>query len=184
MSIALLLKLLISALTTAVIAGVVWWARKHPNRSKEYPEQQRMPKFVPAVGWLFLVVGSLMGLLSFATDDVPLGAKISSVAIVLGGVAFLLMYCNLYVAVRDFEVAFRSVLGNEHVIAYTDIAEYRQQMLKGMPFLMVKSVHGVKLNLNISTYDMAPLARAIDFHQVTGRWPVRVDVHGLSPEPR
>jgi hypothetical protein len=179
MSIALILKLLISALTTATIAGVVWWARKHPNRSKEYPEQQRMPKFVPAVGWLFLVVGSLMGLLSFATDDVPLGAKISSVAIVLGGVAFLMMYRNFYVAVRDFEVAFRSVLGNEHVIAYSDITKYSVQMMKGMPFLTVKSVHGATLNLNISTYDMSPLMRAIDFHRVTGNWPVRVEVSGL-----
>jgi len=183
MSITLVLKLLISVLTTVTIAGVVWWARKHPNRSKEYPEQQRMPTFVPAVGWLFLVVGSLMGLLSFATDDVPLGAKISSVAIVAGGSAFLMMYRNFYVAVRNDEVAFRSVLGNEHVIPYSDIAQYRQQMLKGMPFLTIKSVHGVTLNLNISTYDMSPLLRAIDFHQVTGRWPVRVELSGLSPEP-
>jgi hypothetical protein len=178
MSIALILKLLVSALTTATIAGVVWWARKHPNRSEEYPEQQRMPKFVPAVGWLFLVVGSLMGLLSFTTDRAPLGAQISSVAIVLGGVAFVLMYRNFYVAPRDFEVAFRSVLGNEHVIPYSEIAEYRMQMLKGMPFLTVKSVHGVTLNLNISTYDMSPLMRAIDFHQVTGSWSARVEVSG------
>jgi hypothetical protein len=178
MSIALILKLLLSVLTTAAIAGVVWWARKHPNRSKEYPEQQRMPKFVPAVGWLFLCVGSLMGLLSFATSDAPLGAQISSVAIVLGGVAFVLMYRNFYVAPRTYEVAFRSVLGNEHVIPYSEIAQYRMQMLKGMPFLKVKSVHGVTLNLNISTYDMTPLLRAIDFHQATGHWPVPATVPG------
>jgi hypothetical protein len=54
-----------------------------------------MPKFVPAVGWLFLAVGSLMGPLSLATADVALGAKISWVAmiswvaILLGGVAFV-----------------------------------------------------------------------------------------------
>jgi len=88
------------------------------------------------------------------------------------------MYRNFYVAVRDYEVAFRSVLGTEHVIAYSDIAQYRVQMLKGMPFLTVKSVHGVTLNLNISTYDMTPLLRAIDFHQVTGTWPARIEVSG------
>lgn len=105
------LKILLSVLTTAAVAGVVWWARKHPNRSKEYPQQQRMPKFVPAVGWLFLAVGSLMGLLSFATADVALGAKISSVAILLGGVLFVLMYRNFYVVPRTYKVVFRSVLG-------------------------------------------------------------------------
>jgi hypothetical protein len=118
-------------------------------------------------------------MLSFATDDVPLGAKISSVAIILGGLAFLMMYRNFYVAVRDYEVAFRSVLGNEHVIAFSDITKYSVQMMKGMPFLTVKSVPGAMLNLNISTYDMSPLMRAIDFHQVTGNWPVRVEVSGL-----
>ena len=40
----------------------------------------------------------------------------------------------------------------------------------------VKSVHGVKFSINASAYDMSPLLRAIDFHQVTGRWPVRVEV--------
>jgi hypothetical protein len=38
MSSALLLKVLPSVLTTAAVAGVVWWARKHPNRSREYPQ--------------------------------------------------------------------------------------------------------------------------------------------------
>jgi hypothetical protein len=176
MSIALLLKLLLSVLTTAAITGVAWWARKHPHRSQESPQQQRMPTFVPAVGWLFLVVGSLMGLLSFATSDAPAGAQISSVAILAGGVAFPGMYRNFSVAVREVEMAFHRALGTEHVIAYRDITQYRVQIMKGMPFLTVTSVHGATLNL--STDDMTPLLRAIDSHQTTGPWPIRVEVPG------
>ena len=86
------------------------------------------------------------------------------------------MYRNFYVAPRAYEVAFRSVLGREHVFAYSDIAHYSVGTLKGQQFLTVKSIHGVKLSLNMSAYDMTPLLRAIDFREVTGRWPVRPEV--------
>jgi hypothetical protein len=72
------------------------------------------------------------------------------------------------------------VLSNEHVIPYSEITQYRVQMLKGMPLLTLKSVHGITLNLNISAYDMTPLMRAIDFHQATGEWPVPATVPGRS----
>lgn len=176
MSIALILKLLITMFVTLSIAAVAWWARKHPNRSKEYPERVRMPKVIPIVGWLFLCVGLLMGLLSFLTPDAPLGARIASAAIFVGGMAFVAMYRNFYVTPRAYEVAFRSVLGTEHVIPYSDITHYSLGMLRGQQFLTVKSIHGAKLSINASAYDMSPLLRAIDFHQVTGSWPVRVEV--------
>lgn len=60
-----------------------------------------------------------------------------------------------------------------HLIAYSDIAHYNVGTLKGQQFLTVKCVHGAKLSLNMSAYDMTPLLRAIDFREVTGRWPVR-----------
>ena len=60
-----------------------------------------------------------------------------------------------------------------HLFAYSDIGHYTVGTLKGQQFLTVKSVHGVKLSLNMSAYDMTPLLRAIDFRDVTGRWPVR-----------
>ena len=176
MSTALLLKLVLTAFATLLIAAIAWWARKHPNRSKEYPEQVRMPKVVPFVGWLCLSVGLLMGLFAFASARAPLGARIASVAIVLGGVAFVAMYRNFYVAPRAYEVAFRSVLGKEHVLPYSDIAHYRVQVMKGQPYLTVKSIHGVRLSLNIRAYDMTPLLQAIDFHEATGRWPRRAEV--------
>ena len=87
--------------------------------------------------------------------------------------AFLTMYRNFYVAPRAYEVAFRNVLGKEHVLPYSDIAHYRVRVMKGQPYLTVKSIHGVKLSLNIRAYDMTPLLQAIDFHEATGRWPVR-----------
>lgn len=176
MSLALVLELLITAFITVSIAAVAWWARKHPNRAEEYPERVRMPKVLPIFGWLCVCVGLLMGLLSFFTPGAPLGARIASVAIFVGGLAFVGMYRNFYVAARDFEVAFRSVLGTEHVMAYCDIVDYSSGVLRGQQFLTVKSVHGVKFSINASAYDMSPLLRAIDFHQVTGRWPVRVEV--------
>ncbi|WP_258006423.1 hypothetical protein [Arthrobacter sp. AFG20] len=176
MSTALILKLTIATFATLLIAALAWWARKHPNRSKEYPEQVRMPKAVPFVGWLFLSVGLLMGLFAFASARAPLGARIASVAIVLGGMAFLAMYRNFYVAPRAYEVAFRNVLGKEHVLPYSEISQYRVRVMKGQPYLTVKSIHGVKLSLNIRAYDVTPLLQAIDFHEATGRWPGRAEV--------
>lgn len=173
MSTVLILNIFITVFTTVAIAAVAWWARKHPNRSKEYPERVRMPKVLPIFGWICVSVGLLMGLFAFTTDRAPLGARIASVAIFLGGMAFVAMYRNFYVAPGAYEVAFRSVLGKEHVLAYSDIAHYSIGMLKGQQFLTVKSVQGVKLSLNVSAYDMSPLLSAIDFREVTGRWPVR-----------
>ncbi|WP_240898797.1 hypothetical protein [Kocuria sediminis] len=122
---ALVLDLLITAFVTLSIAAVAWWARKHPNRSEEYPERVGMPKVLPIFGWLCLCVGLIMGLLSFFTPDSPLGARIASVAIFVTGMAFVAMYRNFHVAARDFETAFRSVLGTEHVMAYSDTTARR-----------------------------------------------------------
>ncbi|MGF4044712.1 hypothetical protein ACX800_13840 [Paenarthrobacter nitroguajacolicus] len=181
MSTELILKLVIGALVAVLLAVGAWWARKHPNRSKEYPEQVRLPKVVPFIGWLFFVFGLLMSLVSFAYAPSPLGSRITAVAILLGGLAFVLMYRNWYVAPRAHEVAFRTVLGKEHVVPYSDIAHYRVQVMKGQPILTVKSVNGAKLSLNLRTFDVTPLMTAIDFHKVTGRWPARTDVVGGSP---
>ena len=95
--------------------------------------------------------------------------------------AFVAMYRNFYVAPRAHEMAFRTVLGKEHVLLYSNIAHYRVQMMRGQPFLTVKSNDGVGLTLNIKAYDMTPLMRAIDFHEATGRWPGRAEVSAETP---
>ncbi|YCK81616.1 hypothetical protein M1D89_21520 [Arthrobacter sp. D3-18] len=181
MSTELILKIVIGAIVAGLLAVGTWWARKHPNRSKEYPEQVRLPKVVPFIGWLFLGFGLIMSLVSFSYAPSPLGSRITAVAIFLAGLAFVLMYRNWYVAPRAHEVAFRTVLGKEHVVPYGEIAHYRVQVMKGQPILTVKSVHGAKLSLNIRTFDVTPLMTAIDFHKVTGRWPARADEVGGGP---
>jgi nicotinamide riboside transporter PnuC len=173
MSMALILNIVLTVFTTVSIAAIAWWARKHPNRAKEYPERVRMPKVLAIFGWICLCVGLLMGLLAFTSARAPLGARIASVAILLGGMAFLVMYRNFYVVPGAHEVVFRSVLGKENVLSYSDITYYNLGTLKGQQFLMVKSSNGIKLSLNVSAYDMTPLLRAIEFREVTGRWPVR-----------
>lgn len=184
MSAAVILKFVIMSCAALFIAGIVWWARKHPNRSKQYPEQVRMPKVVAFIGWLFVCVGAIMALVAFTSEDAddPIAFRIASVAIVVGGVAFVMMYRNFYVAPRAYEVAFRSILGREHVLAYSDIVYHRVVAMNGQPILTVKSADGVKLSLNIRTFDMSPLLHAIDFHEATGRWPGRAEarIDGLE----
>ncbi|MET4059436.1 hypothetical protein ABIB35_000967 [Arthrobacter sp. UYP6] len=174
---ALILKYIILTCVTLGIAGLARWARKHPNRSKEHPERVRVPKIVPIIGWLFLTVGLLMGLLSLATPDMPLGAHIAAWCIFAGGMFFLVMYRNFYIVPGAHEVAFRTaVFGSEHVLPYSDIARYSLRASYGQQILSIKSIHGTRLSVNIRTFDVAPLLRAIDYHQVTGRWPDRVEV--------
>lgn len=170
-----LLEFLLTASTTLFIGTIVWWARKHPNRSKEYPERVRMPKVVPVFGWVIAGFGILVGLWAWPSSDGQLGARIASLAMLLGGLAFVGMYRNFYVTPRQYEVAFRSVLGKEHVLPYRDIVHYRVATTKRQPFLTIKSNRGVKLSLNINAFDMTPLLRAIDYHRATGRWPVPAD---------
>lgn len=175
MSTALILNIVITTLVAVLIAALSWWARKHPNRSREYPEQVRMPKVLQIFGWICVCLGLLLGLFAFTSARAPLAARIASVAIVVGGMAFLAMYRNFYVAPRAYEVAYRTVLGKEHVLIYSNIAQYRVRMMRGQPFLTVKSKDGVSFTLNIKAYDMTPLMQAIDFHEATGRWPGRTE---------
>lgn len=35
-----------------VVPAGVWWFRQHPNRSKRYPNRQRMPRFMAVLGWI------------------------------------------------------------------------------------------------------------------------------------
>ena len=172
---AVVLKYIILICVALGIAGIARWARKHPNRSKEHPERVRMPKIVPIIGWLFLTVGLLMGLVSLAAPNMPIGALIAAVSIFAGGMLFVIMYRNFYITPSANEVAFRTVFGSEHVLPYSDIASYSLRTAQGQQSLSIKSIHGTRLSVNIRTFDVAPLLRAIEFHQVTGRWPDRVE---------
>ena len=175
MSTATILQIAITTGVTVFIALISWWARKHPNRSKDHPERIRPPKVVPGVGWLFVAVGLLMGLAALSIEDPEIGMVISSVAIFAGGLMFLWIYRKVYVAPRQYELAFRKIFGPEHVLPYSDIVDYRMQRMKGQPFLWVRFANGVKYSLNVNAFNVAPMMQAIDFHRATGRWPMPVD---------
>ncbi|MCC3265136.1 hypothetical protein [Arthrobacter gengyunqii] len=160
---------------TLAIAALAWWARKFPNRAKDYPERVRMPKFIAFIGWLFVVVGLLIGIWAFTWPEGPLDARIASAAILAAGIGFIAMYRNFYMVTGPYQVVFRSVLGKEQVIHYREIVHYSVYRLRGQQFVDVRSVHGVKLSMNTTAYDLRPLLRAIDYREATGRWPVPVD---------
>lgn len=166
---------LLTAVTLSVTA-LAWWARKHPNQAKEHPERVRMPKVIAFLGWVFTGVGLLLCVASWTSSGGALGARLTCVGFVLVGLAFLAGYRNFYVAPRQYEVAFRTVFGREHVVPYRDIAKYHVTVGRGQRILTIRSVHGPRLSVNIRTFDVSPLLRAIDYHQVTGRWPAQVDI--------
>lgn len=179
MSTGTILQIAIPTGMTVSIALISWWARKHPNRSKDHPERIRAPKVVPTVGWLFIAVGLLMGLAALSIEDPEIGMVISSVAIFLGGLMFLWIYRKVYVAPRQYELAFRKIFGPEHVLPYSDIVDYRMQRMRGQPFLWVRFANGVKYSLNVNAFNVAPMMQAIDFHRATGRWPMPVNAVNL-----
>ena len=169
MSAETVVKFVIIACAVLLIVAIRWWARKHPNRSKEHHDRRRMIKIFPVFGWLFVIVGSVMFLFAVLTNENVSGASVGCGAIVVIGTGFLLMYRNFYVAPRDYEVAFRTMLGKERVITYTDIDRYSAMP----PFVYIRSTKGGKLNLTTNIYDMTPLLRAIEIRDATGHWPVR-----------
>lgn len=169
MSAETVVKFVIIACAVLLIFAIRWWVLKHPNRSTDHLDRRRMIKIFPIFGWLFVIVGSVMFLFAVLTNDNVSGASIGCGAIVLIGSVFLLMYRNFYVAPRDYEVAFRTMLGKERVITYTDIDRYSAMP----PFVYIRSATGVKLDLNTNIYDMTPLLRAIEIRDATGHWPVR-----------
>lgn len=178
-----MVKILIVVAVLILVAAAVSRLRGHINRSPQHPERQRMPRLVPIVGALFVTIGLLLGLAAFTEQDrfgMLLPMRIAAVLIALGGIAFFVMYRNFYVAPRADEVAFRTVLGREAVIAYTDIVDYRTRAANGQLLLMVRAASGSKLRVNLRLYDMSPLLRAIEFQQRAGRWPLRGEAVGSS----
>ncbi|WP_146116793.1 hypothetical protein [Microbacterium sp. MYb64] len=175
---AVVVKVLIVLAVLILVAAAV--SRMRGRRSVG-PVRQRMPVFVPLVGALFVALGGLMALASFTENNVdgmlwPL--RIASVAIVLAGVGFLLIYRNFYVEPRVDEIAFRTIWGREAVIAYADITDFSVQASGGQFRLTVRGSSGPRLRLNPRLFDVSPLLRANEFRQHNGRWPLRGEMHG------
>lgn len=168
----------------AFAVALGWWVRKYPNRSKEYPERIRMTKVIMLTGWICIGIGVLVGLVGLTTKTDILPPRIIGAGTLLFGLILLGVYRNFYIVPREAEIAFRTVLGQEHVISYSDIANYEFGRVNRQPIVSIKSIHGVKLGLNTSIYDVSPLLRAIEHHQETGRWPARGEVLAQKqPDP-
>lgn len=163
----------------AAIAGwlaveAAHYARAHPNRDRRDPRRLRLMKIMPIVGWTFVALSIPMILISDASrDEDRVGMAIASFAILGGGVVFLVMYRNWYVAFGDEEVTFRTLAGVTRSFRYPDIAEYSIARSDQGPMLTVRTASGVRLRLNIRMYDAAPLLAQLRFHQATGRWAIR-----------
>lgn len=180
MSTVALTKVALLIVVVALVPAVVWWMRRHPNRSKQHPDRQRMPKLVAVVGWMLLVVGVLMSLVAFTSSDAddPTAFRIASVAILFGGVLFLMMYRNWYVAPERDAVHYRTLMSREDRIVYSDIVDYRMAEANGQPKLRIRASSGAELALNPAMYDMSPLLAAIRFKEARGRWPLPGELPG------
>ena len=134
-----------------------------------------MPKLIAVSGWSFFGLGILIGLGGLAADE-PLPPSIAGAGMLLVGLGFLGAYRNFHIEPRPYEIAFRTAFGREHVLPYSDIASYQISYMNRREYLQIKSIHGVKLGLDIAIYDVSPLLRAIEHHKATGRWPGRGEV--------
>lgn len=170
-----MLKFVLFGAALLFVGIVVRRAFMRPNRAKGRPERIRMPKLVLIIAWVLLGLGLFMSLLAFGSGDMrdPVPFRIASVAMVAGGLLFLLMYNNWYLAPGRDEIAFGTIFGVSKVIRYSDIATYRTVDRGGQRMLFVKSSAGTKLSVNLAAYDVSPLLAHIEFHRLNGRWPVR-----------
>lgn len=169
------MMIIIAVVCIALTTAITWWVQ-HPNRSKKHPGRIRMPKVIMVSGWFFVGLGVLIGLVGFTTDDEPLPPTIVGAGFFLIGLAFLRAYRNFYIEPRPSEIAFRKAFGREHILPYSDIASYHMMYWNRREYLQIKSIHGVKLGLDIGIYDLSHLLRAIEHHKATGRWPGRGEV--------
>lgn len=184
---AVVVKVLLVVAVLILVAAAVSRLRGRVNRSAQDPEQQRMPRLVPVIGALFVACGLLLGLASFTEHDawgMLLPMRIASVLIALAGIAFFVMYRNFYVAPRADEVAFRTVLGREAVIAYSDIVDYTVKGTGLQLVLTIRAASGPRLRLSLRLYDMSPFLRAVDFRRQNGRWPMRGETVGFPGRGR
>lgn len=148
------LRALLNVLIGIFVTLVGWWVVKHPNRSKKHPGRTRLPKIIPIVGWMLIVVGAFFGLITLAIPDPEIGMYVSAIAMFVGGILFTLMYRNFYVAPETDAVHFRTILGKEQVIEYRDIINVQAYEMRGQPYVRVTGSNGAKLELNPQMYDL------------------------------
>jgi hypothetical protein len=172
------LRIVIYAAVALFVLGVARYARKRPNRAKDHPDRVRLPKIIPVIGWLFVIVGGLMGLASLAASEGTdlLGMRIASVAIIGFGVFFLVMYRNWFIEGQAEQITHRTSLGRLQTIAYRDITEYRVIPVQGRQMLTVRATGGRKLQLNVAMFDVTPMADFLRLKAERGRDPLPAEL--------
>lgn len=179
-----LLRPAVPLLAAAILTVMGLWLTRRTSRLRHRPERaRRMPVMMPVIGVLFLVVGALMSAVVFG-EDMPLGARITALGLLAAGVMFLVFHHNFFVDAGPDELRWRTVLGRDRVIRYSDIVEYRSVVEYGQPKLIVKSATGAKLRINPGMYDVDGLLAQIRFHQEHGRWALRGELPLRPADPR
>lgn len=161
-----------------LLAGVIAapWARRfraNPHRASGHPERLRQPR---AVGWIG--AGQIvLGVVLAATSEMvaPEGGAwmlvLAGALVVAVGAWMVMLYARWYLVLRKDSFTFRDSLGRVRTVRYQDIAEYRARVHRGHRYWTIRSRDGVRVSLSRRIFDLAPLERAIAFHQQTGSWP-------------
>lgn len=158
------LKAVLIAIAVALLLVIVARAfrRVKPSPVKAASRRQRMPVLFGLIGAVLLAAGFVMALASFASrythDLLPM--RIAAVALFVAGLGTLLAYRNWYLETGSDAVRYRTVLGREKRIAYSDIVECQTVKSAGRERVIVRSRDGHKLSVDARRYDMSPVITA------------------------
>lgn len=164
-----LLDVTLNALIGLMVLGFGAWAATRPSWAKKFPDRQRMPSFISIIGWVLLIVGALMTLLSIGIEaSERTGPLIAGSCIFLGGFFFVMMRRNFYVQLEADRVRFRTVLGREKQIMYHDITTFVRYEQNGQPMMKVRAREGTKLDISTRIYRMDPMLAYLRTHPAPG----------------
>ena len=144
----------------AIGAGVVLlirYARKNPHVSREDPEIQRMPRFVPYLAWPVTAVGAGLILLAFAGSTDPrdiLPMQAGGAVIFLAGGYLVLLYRNFYVRVTKTEIETAGVLGSVRRIAFRDLESLATYTQNRHRMIKIRGIDGTRIKLSSTIYDV------------------------------
>lgn len=177
------LKLLIVAVIIFAVSLYARRVKRNPNRDKRDPNKMRVPKIVPFIGWFFVIIGALMGFVILASPPstaMPLGAKITALGVLLGGLFFLFVYHRWYIVVGTDRVTTQRVFSGVVTTRYQDIVERWVTTMNQQHHLTIKALDGTKQTINISQYNASPLLNWLEFKDAVGRDPRPLELEHLA----
>ena len=157
--------------------GFGMWAKRRPNLDKVTKGAVRQPKVIPIFGWILLVAGALLFLLSIPLimeSSAGIGPLASGAGMMAFGGVFLLIYKNWYVLVGPDEIVNRSVFGKIKRIRYDSIRRYSFTTNGVVPMVNVWGLDGVGISVNSSAFNVDPLLDVLEHHLHHGVWPHEV----------